>query len=256
MILLRHNPSDVMFTSPSETAHTLGVSLSTLRNWSTNGTISYITTPGGHRRYDSSTMQQQSLQPIITRQYNLPSKRPKEEPERNKTRTTGALYCRVSSWKQKDDLRRQIDTLQEQYPDYKVFSDICSGLNYKRKELSRLLEQVQAGTIKEVVVAHKDRLARFGTELIEWIIKQAGASLVVLDQALLSPTEEITQDLMAIIHVFSCRLNGKRRYNSTESSRKKQKIKVVQEPGSSSKRGDEEDLGPGESSQHEQDAKD
>jgi putative resolvase len=244
-----------MLISPSETAHMLGVSLSTLRNWSTNGTISYITTPGGHRRYDTSTMQQQSLRPP-TRQCNLPSKRYKEDSERDKTRTTGALYCRVSSWKQKDDLRRQIDTLQEQYPEYKVFSDICSGLNYKRKGLSRLLEQVQAGTIKEVVVAHKDRLARFGTELIEWIIKQAGSSLVVLDQALLSPTEEITQDLMAIIHVFSCRLNGKRRYNSTESSRKKQKIKVVQEPRSNSERGYEEDLGPGESSQHEQDAKD
>jgi hypothetical protein len=66
----------------------------------------------------------------------------------------------------------------------------------------------------EVVVAHKDRLARFGTELIEWILKQAGATLVVLDKATLSPTEEVTQDLMAIVHVFSCRLNGKRKYKS------------------------------------------
>ena len=72
----------------------------------------------------------------------------------------------------------------------------------------------------EVVVAHKDRLARFGTELIEWILKQAGATLVVLDKATLSPTEEVTQDLMAIVHVFSCRLNGKRRYKSSRKKRK------------------------------------
>ena len=123
--------------------------------------------------------------------------------------TKGGIYCRVSSWKQKEDLQRQIDTLQDQFPNHTVFHDICSGLKYKRHGLTRLLEQVQGGLVNEVVVAHKDRLARFGTELIEWILKRV--FLVVLDQATLSPAEEVTQDLMAIVYVFSCRLNGKKK---------------------------------------------
>jgi len=145
--------------------------------------------------------------------------------------TKGGIYCRVSSWKQKEDLQRQIDTLQDQFPNHTVFHDICSGLKYKRHGLTRLLEQVQGGLVNEVVVAHKDRLARFGTELIEWILKRAGARLVVLDQATLSPAEEVTQDLMAIVHVFSCRLNGKRRYTGPQSSGTKRKIGGLQRTG-------------------------
>jgi putative resolvase len=206
-----------MYTTPTATARELGVSISTIRNWARAGTIAFKTTPGGHHRYDISSVQESSRK---TRSYNLPRAiKAKFTPE-TKEPVVGAIYCRVSSAKQKEDLQRQIHTLREQYPTYQEFSDICSGLQYKRKGLSRLLECVQAGTIKEVVVAHKDRLARFGTELIEWILKQAGATLVVLDKATLSPTEEVTQDLMAIVHVFSCRLNGQRRYKASDKKRK------------------------------------
>ena len=134
------------------TAHELGVSISTIRNWARTGTIAFKTTPGGHHRYDinRSTRKPQS--------YNLP--RTTTSTAETKEPVNGAIYCRVSSGKQKEDLQRQIDTLHEEYPTYQEFSDICSGLQYKRKGLSRLLECVQAGTIKEVVVAHKDRLAR------------------------------------------------------------------------------------------------
>jgi putative resolvase len=136
--------------------------------------------------------------------------------QKQKTPATrgGAIYCRVSSAKQKDDLQRQIDQVRETYASHTLFTDICSGLKYKRKGLSRLLERVQAGEFNEVVVAHKDRLARFGTELIEWVLNQAGTSLVILDRDQLSYAEKLTQDLMAIVHVFSCRFKGKRRYKS------------------------------------------
>jgi putative resolvase len=193
----------------------------TKSNWAT---IAFKTTPGGHHRYDVNSVKESVRKP---RSYNLP-RTIKSIPE-TKEPVLGAIYCRVSSAKQKEDLQRQIQTLREQYPTYQEFSDICSGLQYKRKGLSRLLECVQAGTIKEVVVAHKDRLARFGTELIEWIIKQAGATLIVLDKATLSPTEEVTQDLMAIVHVFSCRLNGKRRYTSSQKKRKSPTGSTLQE---------------------------
>ena len=203
--------------TPRAAADQLGISTSTLRKWAKNGTIEFSTTAGGHRRFDVSSVR------LSRRVYNLPLTIQKtKEP---------IIYCRVSSWKQKDDLERQIDALQEQFPDHVVFSDICSGLKYKRPGLTRLLEQVQGGLVNEVVVAHKDRLARFGTELIEWILKRAGARLVVLDQAILSPTEEVTQDLMAIVHVFSCRLNGKRRYNGPQSGGAKRKIGGLQRAG-------------------------
>jgi excisionase family DNA binding protein len=210
--------------TPRAAADQLGISTSTLRKWAKNGTIEFSTTAGGHRRFDVSSVR------LSRRVYNLPLTIQKtKEP---------IIYCRVSSWKQKDDLKRQIGTLQEQFPDHVVFSDICSGLKYKRPGLTRLLEQVQGGLVNEVVVAHKDRrlrarkrLARFGTELIEWILKRAGARLVVLDQAIRSPTEEVTQDLMAIVHVFSCRLNGKRRYNGPQSGGAKRKIGGLQRAG-------------------------
>ena len=209
--------------TPRATADQLGISTSTLRKWAKNGTIEFSTTAGGHRRFDVSSVR------LSRRVYNLPLtiQKTKESIITSK----GGIYCRVSSWKQKDDLERQIDALQEQFPDHVVFSDICSGLKYKRPGLTRLLEQVQGGLVNEVVVAHKDRLARFGTELIEWSLQRAGARLVVLDQAILSPTEEVTQDLMAIVHVFSCRLNGKRRYNGPQSGGAKRKIGGLQRAG-------------------------
>ena len=209
--------------TPREAADQLGISTSTLRKWAKNGKIVFSTTAGGHKRYDVSSVQ------LSRRVYNLPLAIQKtKEPVVAKG---GGIYCRVSSWKQKEDLQRQIDTLQDQFPGHLVFSDICSGLKYKRPGLTRLLEQVQGGLVNEVVVAHKDRLARFGTELIEWILKRAGARLVVLDQATLSPTEEVTQDLMAIVHVFSCRLNGKRRYAGPRSGGTKRKIGGIQRTG-------------------------
>ena len=197
----------------SKTPREAAVSASTLRKWAKSGTITFSTTAGGHKRYDVSSVQSSG------RVYNFPRTIQKtKEP----VVTKGGIYCRVSSWKQKNDLQRH---LQDQFPDHTVFS---SGLKYKRPGLTRLLEQVQGGLVDEVVVAHKDRLARFGTELIEWILKRAGTRLVVLDQATLSPTEEVTQDLMAIVHVFSCRLNGKRRYNGTRSRGTKRQIGSLQ----------------------------
>ena len=85
----------------------------------------------------------------------------------------------------------------------------------------RLLESVQSGDIKEVVVAHKDRLARFGTEIIEWIATQAGARIIYEDSQCLSSEQELAADLLAIVHVFSCRANGKRRYGKEQTGQKR-----------------------------------
>lgn len=98
------------------------------------------------------------------------------------------------------------------YPEAEVIRDIGSGLNYKRKGLRTILERVVKGDKLQVVVAHRDRLARFGNEIIRYLLEQNGGELVVLDDTACSPAEEITQDILSILHVFSCRMPGLRKY--------------------------------------------
>lgn len=166
----------------------LGIHRNTLQAWADAERILTIRTPGGQRRYDVDAFLGAS------------------------TGTKLICYCRVSSAKQKDDLGRQVAVMQERFPQAEIVKDIGSGLNWKRKGLLALLERAMRGEKLEVVVAHRDRLARFGHELVRWIIEQPGGKLVVLDQATLSPDVELGQDLCAIVHVFSCRINGRRKY--------------------------------------------
>ena len=102
--------------------------------------------------------------------------------------------------------------MQEHFPNAEVITDVASGLNYRRKGLATILERIQQGDRLTLVVAYRDRLARFGTELIEQILQQNGGQLLVLNQRDLSPPEELTQDLLAILTVFSARASGFRRY--------------------------------------------
>lgn len=123
-------------------------------------------------------------------------------------------YCRVSSPKQRDDLARQVVYMRERFPAADIVQDIGSGLNWKRKGLRAVLDRVLAGDKLTVVVAHRDRLARFGFELIEYLVVARGGEIVVLDNADLSPEQELTQDILSILHVFSCRINGMRKYET------------------------------------------
>ena len=104
--------------------------------------------------------------------------------------------------------------MREHYPEAEIIKDIGSGLNYKRKGLKSILERAVRGDKLKVVVAHRDRLCRFGFELIEHIVKLAGGEIVVLKESSLSPEQELTADLLSIIHVFRCRLHGLRNYKS------------------------------------------
>ena len=125
---------------------------------------------------------------------------------------TVICYCRVSSYKQKDDLERQIAFMRERYPKAEIIKDISSGLNFKRKGIKTILERAMRGEQLTVVVAHRDRLARFGSELIRFVIEHNAGQLVVLSEDSLSPEAELTRDLLNIIHVFSCRMHGLRHY--------------------------------------------
>lgn len=131
---------------------------------------------------------------------------------RKSTVPTRILYARVSSRHQKDDLGRQKQHLLSICPDAEFISDIGSGLNFKRKGLRSILERLMQGDKLELVVAHKDRLARFGFDLIEYLVKYNGGTIVVLEQVVHSPEQELVQDILNILTVFSARVNGLRRY--------------------------------------------
>ena len=127
------------------------------------------------------------------------------------------IYCRVSSAGQKKDLVSQKKAVESfclaagKAIDEKM-DDIGSGLNYKRKSFLKLVEMVETGDISEIVIAHKDRLVRFGFEWFEKFCHDHGVTILVMNAESMSPEEEMTKDLLSIIHCFSSRLYGLRKY--------------------------------------------
>jgi len=170
-----------------------GVHVSTIRRWEKAGKVQFTRTKGGHKRYFIS-------------------------PSEERKHTKRILYSRVSSGKQKDDLERQKDFLRTcAKGNFEEISDIASGLNFKRSGLRKILEAAAKGDVSEVIVASRDRLARYGSELIEWVLKQHGKTLVVLnDNPEATNEQRLSEDLMAIIQVYCCRWNGQRRYTKAK----------------------------------------
>lgn len=166
----------------------LGMCPNTVRKYADAGLIKHVRNAAGQRLLDVDSFVKDGLPPATI------------------------CYCRVSSPKQKDDLARQIVYMRQKFPDAEIVKDIGSGLNFKRKGLRSILDRLARGAKLTVVVAHKDRLARFGSELFEYLLQHNGGELVVLDQAECSPERELSDDLLSIIHVFSCRMHGLRRY--------------------------------------------
>lgn len=179
-----------MYVNSKEARKKLNVSAQTLRRWANAGKIKYNTTEGGHRRY------------LIEEK--------KEEIKREKI-----IYGRVSSKKQEGELNNQIEFLKSKYPDYKLISDIGSGINFKRYGFKTILEGVVKGNIGEVVVSYSDRFSRFGFELFQWLFELHGATLksINTEEDDRTPEQELSEDLMSIVTVFSSRYYGRRNYN-------------------------------------------
>ena len=171
-----------------------GLSNNTLRKYADNGIIKAQRIGNGQRLFDVEDL--------------LQRKNPRSEGKHV------MCYCRVSSGKQKDDLTRQVVYMRERYPTADIIKDIGSGLNFRRERLNTFLQRLMQGDKFTLVVAHRDRLCRFGFELIESMFKQNGGEILVLDKTELSPQQELTEDLLAILHVFSCRMHGLRRYTN------------------------------------------
>lgn len=186
-----------------EAALAPGVSIATLRRWEAAGRIVVERTPGGQRRYDLATL----------------------KPERFRANPDGRrtiAYARVSSHDQKSDLERQKQVLElycaQQGWTFDLVSDLGSGMNYRTKGLKRLLNEVVEGRIGRLVITHKDRLLRFGAELVFAICEARQVEVVILNQGEDTTFEEdLAKDVLEIITVFSARLYGSR-------SRKNQKL--------------------------------
>lgn len=192
------------FYSISKAAIELGVSVSTLRRWESEGKLVPQRTKGNQRRY--SAEQIMGLARKVT---------PKPD------RITLA-YVRVSSSDQKKDLERQ-KTVLEMYCaaqgwNFEFISDLGSGMNYQKKGLQSLLEKLLNGKIERLVITHKDRLLRFGAELIFSVCEMKGVEVVIINKGEETSFEEdLAKDVLEIITVFSARLYGSR-------SKKNQKL--------------------------------
>ena len=196
---MNENTNIGKFISIKQTRKLLGVTSCTLRNWALSGKINNCFTPSGVRIYDYKDIER-----ILGG--NIDTKKKKK-----------IAYCRVSSKKQMDDFERQKDFFKSEFPDHELVTDIASGINWKRKGLQTILDESMLGNISEVVVAHRDRLCRFAFELVEYILTKNGVKLIVLDRNDgESENKELADDIMSIVHVYSCRQNGKRRYKNKE----------------------------------------
>jgi predicted site-specific integrase-resolvase len=124
-------------------------------------------------------------------------------------------YCRVSSQAQKPDLKNQREAI-ERYclasakSNVEYVEEVGGGLNFKRKKFLVLLDSLPE--LSEIIIAHKDRLARFGFDLLKHLCEKNNVELTVINIEKLSPEQEMVQDLMTIIHCFSSRLYGLRNY--------------------------------------------
>ncbi|CUB07013.1 IS607 family transposase [Tepidiphilus thermophilus] len=188
-----------------EAAEALGVSAQTLRRWEREGRLlPDERTAGGRRRYDLARLKPEKFRS-----------------QAEAVRKTVA-YARVSSHDQKDDLERQKQVLElycaRQGWTFEVIADLGSGMNYHKKGLKKLLEAIIEGQVGRLVIAHKDRLLRFGAELVFAICEAKNVEVVILNQGEDTTFEEdLAKDVLEIITVFSARLYGSR-------SRKNQKL--------------------------------
>lgn len=186
------------FYSIGQFSKLIGKTNQTLRNWDKDGILKpHHVSESGYRYYS-----QEQLNHFLGL---------KQEVQLNK-KTIG--YCRVSSHKQKDDLERQIDNVKTyMYAkgySFEIISDIGSGINYNKKGLNQLIDMVTNSEVDKIVVLYKDRLIRFGFELIENICNKYGTAIEIIDNTEKTEEQELVEDIIQIVTVFSARLQGKR----------------------------------------------
>ncbi|NOQ36971.1 MAG: IS607 family transposase [Methylococcaceae bacterium] len=185
----------------SQFSKKVNVSPSTLRRWDKTGEFKAKKHKSGHRYYDESDVRSLlNLTPLEDRKI--------------------VVYCRVSSHNQKDDLESQVKSMESYCSSNgikidELIKEIGGGMNFKRKKFLELMDDVAKGKILKILIAHKDRFSRFGFDYFNHVCAVNGCELEVINQESLSPEKEMVEDLLAIVHTFSCRLYGLRSYKKT-----------------------------------------
>lgn len=182
-------------------ADLIGVSVGTLQRWDRQGRLKPQRTPGNRRLYTDEHLA------LVGRVSRL-------------NRRITQAYARVSSQAQKPDLDNQVRVLEQfcaanGWAVDEWIKEVGGGLNFRRRHFLRILDAVIHGRVERLIVAHRDRLCRFGFEMIEHLCRTHDCDLVVMNQESLSPEQEMVQDMLSIVHCFSARLYGLRTYRKS-----------------------------------------
>lgn len=186
---------------PKEFAELIGVSVKTLQRWDNDNKLKAYRTPTNRRYY--------------TYEQYLKYTGKTDANDKRKI----VIYTRVSTSNQKDDLKNQVDFLR-QYANAKgiivdeVIEDYGSGLNYNRKKWNKLIDECMENKVKTIIISHKDRFIRFGYDWFERFLNKFEVSFIIVNNESLSPQEELVQDIISILHIFSCRIYGLRKYKN------------------------------------------
>jgi putative resolvase len=184
--------------SPKQFGQMIGRSVNTLQKWDRKGVLHAHRSPTNRRYYTHD--QYLAYRGLLAQ-------------------ASGKVivYARVSSVGQKPDLATQVAALRDYcarhgYQPDEWIEEIGSGLNYQRKHFNRLMEQIELGQVRRLIIAHMDRLVRFGFEWFAAFCRRHGTDLLIVNGDTLSPEHELVHDLLSIVHVFSARLYGLRSY--------------------------------------------
>jgi predicted site-specific integrase-resolvase len=185
----------------------LGISALTLLKLEELNKIEVIKTIGGHRKYN-------------VMKYIKENKKDSESKEKdnklNNKEKLNLCYVRVSTNGQKNDLEHQKKYMIKKYPNYEIIEDIGSGINFNRKGLRKIIKLGIEGKINKLIVAYKDRLTRFGFELIEDLIKEYSNGEIIIENEKdeKEPKDELVDDVLQILNVYTAKMNGLRKYKS------------------------------------------
>jgi len=186
----------------SKAALMLGVTVKTMQRWDRGGKLKPLRTETNRRAYTEEQLRQ--FRGIK---------------QTNNSRVAIA-YCRVSSNAQRPDLKNQRKVVEDfclakGFDNVEFVEEVGGGLNFKRKKFIEVIDRIIFGDVRKLIIAHKDRLARFGFPLLQHICMTRNCEVIVLNSEQQSPEQEMVQDLMTIVHCFSSRLYGLRNYRKS-----------------------------------------
>ena len=195
----------------SKAAEKLGVSVITLQRWDRDGILKAHRSSTNRRYYTEDQIYQ----------FKVGNKK--------EIKKNNIAYCRVSNRSQKDDLNNQKEFIRNFVNGKGIilddfYEDIGSGLNYKRENFNKLLDLVMDCKVDTIYITYKDRFIRFGFDWFERLCNKFGTQIIVLNNEKTSPEKELVDDLISIIHVFSCRIYGLRKYKKMIKEDKDVKI--------------------------------